>query len=82
VWDKAIFMGAWLNPFESSDDATPTFLKFADSHNGQDLQSVWYGINSTICQAKTRDQNANKLRKKVFGQRKTKKKKDLLASFE
>ena len=25
VWDKAIFMRAWLNPFESSDDATPTF---------------------------------------------------------
>ena len=40
---------------------------------------VWY--YSTICQAKTRDQNANKLRKKVFGQRKTKRKKDL-ASFE
>jgi len=34
---------------------------------------VWY--YSTICQAKTRDQNANKLRKKVFGQRKTKRKK-------
>ena len=44
VWDKAIFMGAWLNPFESSDDATPTFLKFADSHNGQDFTKcmVWY----------------------------------------
>jgi len=40
---------------------------------------VWY--YSTICQAKTRDQNANKLRKKVFGQRKTERKKDL-ASFE
>ena len=54
----------------------PPLMKFAaDSHNGQDLQSVWYGINSTICQAKTRDQNANKLRKKVFGQRKTKRKK-------
>jgi len=76
VWDFKLFSwGRGSNPFVSSDDATPTFLKFADSHNGQDLQSVWYGINSTICQAKTRDQNANKLRKKVFGQRKTKRKK-------
>jgi len=68
----------WLNPFESSH-ATPTFEICRFSQDGQDLQV--YGINSTICQAKTRDQNANKLRKKVFGQRKTERKKDL-ASFE
>jgi hypothetical protein len=66
---------AWLNPFESSDDATPTFRNLQILTMAKILQSVWYGINSTICQAKTRDQNANKLRKKVFGQRKTKRKK-------
>ena len=76
------FMGAWLNPFESSD-ATPTFWNLQQILTMAKIYKV-YGMvfNSTICQAKTRDQNANKLRKKVFGQRKTKKKKDLLASFE
>jgi len=63
---------AWLNPFESID-ATPT-LKKADSHNGQDFTGVWYGIIQPSVK-QTRDQNANKLRKKVFGQRKTERKK-------
>lgn len=64
---------AWLNPFESSD-ATPTFeiCRFSQWPRFTKCM-VWY--YSTICQAKTRDQNANKLRKKVFGQRKTKRKK-------
>ena len=75
VWDKAISCLGVAQPIWVKWWCHAHLLKFADSHNGQDLQSVWYGINSTICQAKTRDQNANKLRKKVFGQRKTKRKK-------
>lgn len=70
VWDK-LFHGRGLTHLSQVMPHPP--LKFADSHNGQDLQSVCY--YSTICQAKTRDQNANKLRKKVFGQKEKQKEK-------
>ena len=41
VWDK-LFHGRGSTHLSQVMPRPP--LKFADSHNGQDLQSVWYGI--------------------------------------
>ena len=44
VWDKAISCLGVAQPIWVTWWCHAHFLKFADSHNGQDLQSVWYGI--------------------------------------
>jgi hypothetical protein len=70
VWDK-LSHGCGSTHLSQVMPRPP--LKFADSHNGQDLQ-VYGMVLFNHLSSKTRDQNANKLRKKVFGQRKTERK--------